>query len=340
MSAPAGPGPVSVSGPCFDDLALGERFAEVPPVTLTEGMAGVHHAIVGCRQRLVLDPRLSAQVAGPGPGLVSPVLAWDIAIGHSSIVTQQVIANLFYRGLVFHRLPRLGDRLSTVTSVVGLRGLAPKPDRPPRGLAVLRIETRDQDGRPVLDFKRCAMIAARRQPEPVASGETDPAAPALPAAELARAVAGWDLAAYRTMVPGPHFADLAAGAHWRLAIGDVVSAAPELARLTMNLAAIHYDRTATGDGERLVYGGHTIGIAAAQLNRVLPALVTILGWHGCDHLAPVHEGDTLHSEVALETLEPLPAGGGLAHLRVEATATRPDGSSAPVLDWRPIGLMA
>ena len=118
----------------------------------------------------------------------------------------------------------------------------------------------------------------------------------------------------------------------------MVSSAPELARLTMNLAIIHHDRTASG--KRLVYGGHTIGLAAAQLTRALPALVTILGWHDCDHLGPVHEGDTLHSEITVERCEALPGGGGLAHLRSLVRATNMEGSVSDVLDWRLIGLFA
>ena len=41
--------------------------------------------------------------------------------------------------------------------------------------------------------------------------------------------------------------------------GDVVSSAPELARLTLNIAATHHDSRV--GGRRLVYGGHTIGLA-------------------------------------------------------------------------------
>src|ERR1019366_8563194 len=102
----------------------------------------------------------------------------------------------------------------------------------------------------------------------------------------------------------------------------------------LNLAAVHHDQTAAGDGERLVYGGHTIGLAAAQVSRALPALVTILGWPGCDHTGPVHEGDTLHSEIHVSRCENL-AAGGLVHLRSLVRA-RPAGveGSHDVLDWR------
>jgi acyl dehydratase len=101
----------------------------------------------------------------------------------------------------------------------------------------------------------------------------------------------------------------------------------------------HHDRRAGGSGRRLVYGGHTIGIAAGQATRVLPNLVTIVAWHGCDHLAPVYEDDTLYSELELEEIEPLEGGGGLVHLRSRVRAQRGEESS-DVLDWRFVAVMA
>ena len=89
---------------------------------------------------------------------------------------------------------------------------------------------------------------------------------------------------------------------------DIVSGAPELARLTLNIAATHHDWRS--GGQRLVYGGHTIGLALAQATRLLPNMVTVLGWQSCDHTGPVHESDTLYSELHVEGAVPLPAGRG------------------------------
>ena len=106
---------------------------------------------------------------------------------------------------------------------------------------------------------------------------------------------------------------------------DVVSSAPELARLSLNMAATHHDSRI--GGQRLVYGGHTIGLALAQATRLLPNLVTVLGWESCDHTGPVHEGDTLHSELHIESAE-----DGVLGLRSLVYAVgEPD---RQVLDWR------
>jgi acyl dehydratase len=313
------------SGPYFDELAVGDTFTGAPGVTLTSGLAAAHQAVLGDRLRLPLDHALATEVAGAP--LAHPALVWDVAIGQSTVVTQRVRANLFYRGLAFHRYPVLGDTLRTTTKVVGLKENSRKPDRPVTGLAALRITTVDQRARPVLDFLRCAMLPLRSS-EP--TGHRDDLAALTGAAPGPPPVAGWDLAAFR-LLPGEHFADLAVGRSWETAGADVVSAAPELARLTVNIAAVHHDGSPT---ERLVYGGHTVGLALAQACRAIPNIVTVTSWTSCDHTGPVHEGDSLRGRVEVTDVTPL-ADGGLAVLRSTVESQR-----GPVLDWRYSVLLA
>jgi len=313
-------------GPYFDDLVHGQVFDWAPSMTLTSGVAAAHQGILGDRLRLALDTELAHAVTGVPGALAHPALVCDVAIGQSTLVTQRVKANLFYRGLTFHRFPVIGDTLFTRTEVVGLK----QNSSSATGLAALRMTTIDQVGRLVLDFHRCAMLplspsAPRdtRHADDLSEIGAD-AAPADPTAH-------WNAAAFRARVPGPHFYPDIAGSVLR-STGDVVSCAPELARLTLNIAATHHD--ARAGGRRLVYGGHTIGLALAQATRLLPNLVTVLGWQSCEHLGPVHEGDTLHSELRVESADPLPGDrGGVLTLRSQVYA---DGENAgnPVLDWR------
>lgn len=332
-------GLIDVDGPYYDDLRVGDRFDSAPTIRLTDGFAAAHHAIVGGRLRLAFDGALSGSVTKRPEMFAAPAFVWDMAIGQSTLVTQRAIANLFYRGLVFRTAPAIGDSLITVTTIVGLRPASAKPGRPARGLVTMQIRTSDQSGRTVLDYHRCAMLPSRKDLSTGGPhGMTEPPRPDLTASEASQAVAGWDIGEFRRQVPGPHFDAMREGTRYRVAGGDVVSSAPELARLTMNLAIIHHDRTVSG--RRLVYGGHTIGLAAAQLTRALPALMTIVAWRDCDHLGPVHEGDTLHSEITVERCEPMPGGGGLVHLRSQVRATDAEGSVTDVLDWRLVGVMA
>ncbi len=322
--------------PYFEDLLVGTVFEDAPPLTLTEGHAALHQAIAGDRLRLALDRTLAEAVLGAGPPLAHPALVWDVAIGQSTVATGRVIANLFYRGLVLRRPVRLGDTLRTTTEVVARRENRSRPT----GLAVLRIRTVDQEDRPVLDFTRCAMLPLRDEPTGEADDEVG-GAEDLEHGALSAAAKGLDLAAFRERAPGPHFETVPDGWTDELEGGDVVDSAPALARLTLNVAMAHLDAGAAAHKRRLVYGGHTIALAAAQAARVLPGLVTILGWHAADHTAPVFEGDTLRSRLALELRESLPGGGGLVHLRSTGAAVRADGADPEdVLDWRFVAVMA
>ena len=323
-------------GPYFDELAVGQEFAGAPGITLTSGLAAAHQAITGDRLALATDHALCREVTGGAP-LASPSLVWDLAIGQSTVVTQHVKANLFYRGLAFRRGPRLGDTLRTSTQVVALRQNRPREGRAPTGLAVLRITTVDQERRSVLDFWRCAMLPLR-DPDRQTGHADELASVGQPAdpQDPAGLISGWRLAEFARQAAGPRLAELRAGQSWAVPGGNVVSGAPELARLTLNVAMAHHDAQAASS-RRLVYGGHAIGLALAQAARSLPSLVTVAAWHGCDHLGPVHEGDTLRSTISVEQVDPLAGGGGLVHLRslVRAEAPGEDGG----LGW-PAGVIS
>ncbi len=339
-----------VAGPYFEELEVGMVAETAPSMTLTEGHAATHQAILGGRLRLCLDAELSHDVTGLPGTLAHPGLVCDVAIGQSTLLTQRVIANLFYRGLAFRRAPMIGDTLHTSTEVVALRQTTPRPGRRATGLAALRIRTIDQEGREVLDFWRCAMLPLR-DPEGRTGHDDDLAriAPAIDRKALAAPIRGWRLDRFARALDGPRRAPgrrqttLIPGSQWRIEHGDVVSCAPELARLSLNVAAAHHDRSSGQAGRRLVYGGHTIGIAAAQATLALPELITIVAWHGCDHTAPVYEGDTLASVVELERIEslPEPGEGALLHLRSRVSARREDSEHREeVLDWRFVAVIA
>lgn len=333
---------IVVAGPYYDELTVGQVFDESPGMTLTEGHAALHQAILGDRLRLALDADLATHVVGEGPPPAHPGLVCDVAIGQSTLATQRVIANLFYRGLALRRSPRIGDTLRTVTEVVALRDTSERPGRAPTGLAALRVMTVDQHDRPVLDYHRCAMLPMRPgASRPGHAADLNAIPSEIDAEALIASVRGWDLSEFRSRAPGAHADAIRPGTRYVLETGDTVTAATELARLSLNVAGAHTDPGATGTGRRLVYGGHTIGIAFSQAVRALPNLVTVVAWRSCDHLAPVFEGDVLRSSVTVDALDELDGTGALLELRVQTDADRVDETGAePVLDWRLVGVMA
>jgi acyl dehydratase len=336
---------VHVAGPYFEDFELGQVFTG-PALTLSDGHAALHQAIVGDRMRLPLDAELSAAVTGRGEPLAHPNLVCDVSIGQSTEPTFRVRGNLFYRGLVLQRPVHIGDTLRTRTEVVALKQNRPRPDGAGTGLVALRIRTVDQHDRPVLDYWRCPMI-----PLGVAGLRTghadrlDTIPQQLDAEAVRAAVPGdWSFGAARERMPGVHADGLQAGTVYEIEGRDTVTAGPELARLTLNVAKTHTDAGASAHGGRLVYGGYTIAVAAAQATRALPNLLTILGWRGCEHTGPVFEGDILATELTLDAIHPVRLPGdacALLDLRAVVHAERAGAPEpAPVLDWRFVGLMA
>ena len=120
--------------------------------------------------------------------------------------------------------------------------------------------------------------------------------------------------------------------------GETVTGAPELARLTLNVATAHTDATGSAHGRRLVYGGHTISVAAAHATRAIPAIATIVAWQSCDHLGPVFEGDVLRTELsrARDTSDRRGRGAPRAGERRTAGTPQP----TPVLDWSFVAVVA
>jgi 2-methylfumaryl-CoA hydratase len=328
--------PIPIGGPWFEDLELGMSF-DAPAITVTDGHAALHAALFGDRLRLALDHHASRSVTGKVAPLLHPLVAVNMAIGQSTWASQRVKGNLFYRGLVLRRPVFVGDTLHTTTRVVALRQNRAQAGRAATGIAALEMTTIDQHGDTVLRFWRCPMLPCR-DPQAVtghADGlDTVGADAALPTDGLPR---GWSLAP-TTRWQGLRAHDLRPGQAFSIEARDTITSAPELVRISLNMAMAHTDAKLSHLGERLVYGGHVIFMAFAQVTRALPNLLTLTAWESCDHLAPVVENDRLRSALVVTDIVPVgPAQGDGALLRiaVESFAARGDPEvETRVLDWK------
>jgi acyl dehydratase len=319
---------VTTDGPYFDDLTVGQVLPPAPSMTIGPGETALYQAITGDPLAVSLSRPLAEAMTGEPGAVVNPALVLQVSIGQSTVATRRVIANLFYRGVRVLRVVRPGDTLTTTVEIRGLRENARRPDRPPRGTVLLGIRTVDQDGRVVADYERCPMLPLRHDAETGHADDLGPASEPLDLASWLDAAPPWDLSglpAPDTWEPGTVRTDQ---------MRDTVSDALALVRLTQNQAAAHRDPAQGQGGRRLVYGGHTIGLAQASLVRLMPSTATVLGWHSCDHTGPVFEGDLLECNATLDA--ELPAGGGrLAAFTVMVEAER-DGERHAVLDWKPV----
>jgi acyl dehydratase len=256
---------MQLDGPYFDDFRVGETLPPAPAITIGDGEAALYQSIVGDPYALALSRPLARTVTGDARPIVNPALALHFSIGQSTVATRRVVANLFYRGVILVRPVRLGETLSTTVEIRGLRETSRRPDRPPRGMALLGIRTVSDEGDVVADYERCALVPLR---DPAPTGHADDLGDATRPFDFADyapyAPIEWDLQPLGEpgeWQPGEHRAD---------PMRDTVTDAPALVRLTQNQAAVHRDARLGQGGRRLVYGGHTIGLAQASLTRLLP----------------------------------------------------------------------
>ena len=322
--------PLPPKGLFYDDMHVGLRFGSPPGVVLDSGISSLYTAISGDGLALTLDHDLCRLVTGADSLLVNPALVLHVSIGASTVATRNVIGNLFYRNVVLAAQVHQGTTLRTVTGVLAMADSRPKPDTKPRGKALLGIQTTAADGTMVVDYERCPLLPCQGDEAPGHTDEIGPAAPELDLANFTESVPGsWDLAPM--------------GAHDSWTVGDtrtdyqrdMVDMATALVRITHNQAAVHRDAEASSYDGRLVYGGHTVALAQASLGRVLSGLATVVGWHSCNHTAPVFEEDilscrhTLVDQVQVES-------GWVRAIHIEVDAHRPGADPVKVLDWTPI----
>ncbi len=328
-----------IDGPYFEDFEVGDEFS-APAISITDGLAAMYQAISADRLRLPLDKELSRQVTGKDACLAHPSLVLNIVNGQTTYASQHVKGNLFYRGLL-HKAPvYIGDTLTTITKVVGLRQNKIKPGRPGTGMVALEMETRNQHGELVLHYWRCPMIPTRDPDADTGRADNFDWIPSeLDEASLRAAMpASWDLSAVRSEYTGLKSPTLVESQEYEIAGKDTITAAPEFVRLTLNIAYAHSDATRSYLGKRLVYGGHTIAIAHQALTRAFPAMLGIIAWESCDHLGPVLEEDIISTKFSVTKISDYGDRGKVYALSVSCDATRSeDGEfkTSKVLQWHP-----
>jgi acyl dehydratase len=330
---------IVIDGPYFEDFTRGQAFS-APSVTLTEGYAAMYQAITADRMRLPLDHHLSRRVTGNEAPLAHPHLVINVVNGQTTYPSQHVKGNLFYRGLILRKPVYIGDTLSTVTKVVGLKQNRPKPGRAATGMVALEMVTTDQNNDVVMQYWRCPMIACR-DPDGVTGHDDDFAAIGTELTQqdmLNSLPTGWDLAPLESKLTGLKPIKLAPGDECSIVPRDTITCAPELVRLTLNIAYAHTDATKSYFGKRLVYGGHTISLALAQVTRAMPSMITVVGWLGCDHTGPVIEEDLIRTQFKVIDKLNVTGGGELVDLHVESFGARASGETGDleenkVLDW-------
>ncbi len=321
---------MSVLLPFAEDLVLGVALPLAPEVTIDAGLAAQYVAITGDPLGPALSDEVSARLTGAASRLANPGLVVSISIGQSTVATRRVIANLQYRNLTLLRPVHVGETLVTRVTPLAADWTRSGQDR---AKVLLGMELTTTSGALVASYQRLALLPVADASRLDATGLPD-AHPPAPLLDFARCIPTEWTSPAGSSLPSP-----LPGNEWTDPLADTVSSAREFVRLTNNLAATHRDGREGPGGRRLVYGGHTVGLAQASLARMLPDLVTIVAWRSCDHLAPVFEDDLLTFRARVDAVD-VTGGFRLADVTCVATAHREGAEPVDVLEWHPVLALA
>ncbi|MEI7546792.1 MAG: MaoC/PaaZ C-terminal domain-containing protein, partial [Actinomycetota bacterium] len=182
--------PLHERGRLFEDFEIGGTIPALPPLTITEADNSIYRAVTGDQHRLAADVTAYRAAGGKG-SLANPGLVMQVSIGQTTNATRRAIANLYYRSVRVLRPVEIGQTLTTITTVLGLRDAAAK-DGQHRGKVWLGIETRCEEGI-VARYERCALVAGTLSPGH-SSDIPGPSEPT-PLADLVGLVPEWELSA-------------------------------------------------------------------------------------------------------------------------------------------------
>jgi 2-methylfumaryl-CoA hydratase len=315
------------TGRFFEDFSLGETIRHATPRTLTEGDRALYLALTGSRFLLHCNDPFARRL-GLACAPLDDLLVFHTVFGKSvQDVSLNAVANLGYAQGRFLRSVRPGDTLGAVSTVIGLKETSSRET----GIVWVRTEGSLDDGTPVLEFVRWALVR-KRDPKSAAPLPTVPElAAAVPPEQLVvpRGFSAWSLDPAAT--GSPHlFEDFAVGERIDHVDGmGVMESEHRLAtRLYQNTARVHFNDHVERQGRLgacIVYGGVVISIARALSANGLANALLILGINAGTHANPCLAGDTIHawSEVLDKAELPGRADVGALRLRLVATKNRP-----------------
>ncbi len=287
----------NAAGNFFEDFRIGQEIRHATPRTVSAGDMSLYIALYGTRIALNSSAEF-ARGLGYKDAPIDDFLTFHLVFGKTvPDISLNAVANLGYAAGQFLRPVYVGDTLSTVSTVIGLK----ENSNHKTGNVYVRSVGRNQRGEAVLDYVRWVMVKKRDEASPT----PEPVLPDLPdhvAADSLRAPEGVDFSRYDAELAGSSYrwADYRPGEKIDHVDGITIEAADHMlaTRLYQNTARVHFNLHVERGGrlgERIVYGGHVISLARALSFNGLGNACVIAALNGGRHVAPCIAGDTVYA---------------------------------------------
>jgi 2-methylfumaryl-CoA hydratase len=317
--------PTSRTGRYFEDFRLGETIRHATPRSLGSGDAALHIALTGSRFAVTSSADFARAVGYSTPPL-DDLLVFNMVFGKTvPDISLNAIANLGYADCRFLRPVTVGDTLTSVSEVIGLKENSNRQT----GVVHVRSTGMTSGGAPVLTFIRWVMVRKRDPAAVVEAGPVPELPPQVDPAALGQACPEIDLSRWDDALAGSamRFEDYQAGDQIDHVDGMTVEEAEHMlaTRLYQNTARVHFNALSGAKGRfgrRLVYGGHVMSLARALSFNGLANAFHVAAINGGRHAAPLFAGGTVFAWSEILETAALPGRRDVGALRIMTRATR------------------
>ena len=312
-------------GNFFEDFFIGQVIRHATPRTLWRGDMQLYTALYGSRF-VVQSAKSFASTVGYPHAPIDDMLVFHIVFGKTvADISLNAIANLGYADGNFLKAVYVGDTLSTVSEVIGLK----ENSNGKTGTVYVRSTGYNQRDEAVLSYVRWVMVRKRNEASP-APAPVVPELPKFVAADvLGKAAPPIDCNMWDDELAGSdnRFDDYEIGEKIDHVDGMTVEEAEhQLAtRLFQNTAKVHFNQfeEARGRfGRRLIYGGHVISLARALSFNGLQNAFHVAAINGGRHVAPLFAGGTVFTWSEILDKAEIPGRSDIGALRILMRATR------------------
>lgn len=304
-------------GRFFEDFSLGQIIEHPIPRTITDGDVSLYIALTGSRFSLFCNHHLARKVGFDRPP-VDNLLLFHIAFGKTvQDISLNAVANLGYAEVQFVLPAFIGDTISVLSEVIGLK----ENSNGKTGIVYVHSRAMNQDGHSVASWKRWVMVHKKAEGmqntfavEPQLNSEVSPAYLALPDQ--------FNADQYSYIASGEEFAfkDYQVG-EWIDHIDGLTIDASEhtmATKLYQNNAKVHFNYHQMQDSQhqqRLVYGGHIISLCRSLSHNGLANAQWLAAINGGAHLNPCYAGNTIYAATQVQNKYELGFGLGALRLR-------------------------
>ena len=312
-------------GNYFEDFRVGQTLRHATPRTITSGDVALYTALYSPRFA-VQSSKVFAETIGYPDAPVDDLLVFHVVFGKTvPDISLNAVANLGYAEVRFSKAVYVGDTLTAVSDVIGLR----ENSSGETGVVYVRTTGRNQRDEIVLAYVRWVMVRKRDKSSPAPEAVEPKLESRIDPASLGAAVPPLRVSHYDHVLAGSQhrWGDYRVGERIDHVDGMTLEEAEhQLAtRMYQNTAKVHFNLHEQQHGRfkrRLVYGGVIMSLARALSFNGLGNAFHVAGINAGRHVAPCFAGDTIYAWSEVLEVAEIPGRTDIGAVRTRLTGLK------------------